>query len=98
MQMTVYEMTQMMVARGGQSTSKDELIVVRHADTGEISIRSIGEFCHTYVPGEGTHILHDTSLETLSLNKQTGSLEWKPITGVYVHKPASPLKRVTVWS
>ena len=98
MQMFVYEMTQMMVARGGQSLSKDELIVVRHADTGEISIRPIGEFCHTYVPGEGTHILHDTSLETLSLNKQTGSLEWKPITGVYVHKPASPLKRVTVWS
>ena len=93
MQMFVYEMTQMLVARGGQSLQFDEILVVKD-QTGTISLVKIGEFCHRYQSNEGAYVFNEYEkiYETLSLNRETGGLEWKPINGVYVHKPHSQLK------
>ena len=86
MQMFVYEMMQMMCARGGQSTSYAEPLVIRCK--GIVSIIPIGEVCHTYLDTPGAKEVCDGT-EILSLNKVTGDVEWKPLTAVHVHIPAS---------
>jgi anaerobic ribonucleoside-triphosphate reductase len=86
MQMFVYEMMQMMCARGGQSTSYAEPLVIRYK--GIVSIIPIGKVCHTYLDTPGAKEVCDGT-EILSLNKVTGDVEWKPLTAVHVHIPAS---------
>lgn len=92
MQMLIYEMTQMLVSRGGQSLAGKELLVIKH--NGKISLIQIDEFCHKYIRREGAYVFNndDKTYETLSLNRGTGELEWKKINGVFVHKPRSQLK------
>jgi anaerobic ribonucleoside-triphosphate reductase len=92
MQMFIYEMTQMLVARGGQSLNKNSLLVIKVNDN--ILLKPIGEFCHEYLKTEGTKIFkeNEKNYETLSLNRKSGKLEWKKINGVYIHKPKSQLK------
>lgn len=98
MQMMVYELTQMMVARGGQSCRKNTLVLVKNTKNKMIEVLEIGKFCHKFVAGEGSKKFEKPEYLTLSLNKKTGDIEWKPITGVYVHKPATQLKEVSIWS
>ena len=98
MQMMVYELTQMMVARGGQSCHKNTLVLVKNTKNKMIEVLEIGKFCHKFVAGEGSKKFEKPEYLTLSLNKKTGDIEWKPITGVYVHKPATQLKKVSIWS
>ncbi len=95
MQMLVYELTQMLVARGGQSTRFEEILVIKDSNDN-ISLIQIGEFCHKYISKEGTYVFNNSEkiYETLSLNRKTGDLEWKPINGVYIHKPHSQLKEI----
>lgn len=95
MQMLVYELTQMLVARGGQSTRFEEILVIKDGNDN-ISLIQMGEFCHKYISKEGTYVFNNSEkiYETLSLNRKTGDLEWKPINGVYIHKPHSQLKEI----
>ena len=97
MQMFVYEMTQMLVARGGQSLRYDEILIIKD-ENDVISLQKIGCFCHKYIDGEGSHIFKPElkKCKTLSLNKETGELEWKFINGVYVHKPHTQLKETKI--
>jgi ribonucleoside-triphosphate reductase len=96
MQELCYELTQMLVARGGQSTRFDEVLVIK--DDNNISLIKIGEFCHKYLSEDGTYIFDgdEKKYEILSLNRKTGTLEWKKINGVYVHKSESQLKETTL--
>jgi len=86
-QMFVYEMGQMVVARGAQSLDHNSLIVLR--ENMEIKIQKIGEFCHKFIEEDGNKDISNLEIETLSLNKQNGNLEWKPITDVFIHLPKS---------
>lgn len=90
----IFEMNQLYVARGGQSVSYDAPLVIK-TEKG-VEVVEIGEFCHRYLDSDGTFMLPDEKAETLSLNRETGELEWKPVTGVYVHRPASKLHEVTL--
>jgi len=91
MQMVVYELTQVLVARGGQSCAYDTTILLR--DKNGIRPRMIGSFCHEYLSHEG-HIRIPKEIEALSLNRNTKKLEWKPVTNVYIHVPKEGLKIV----
>ncbi len=95
-QILVYEFAQQAVARGGQSARGDTPILIRQSDTKHIEIITIGEFCHSFLEGEGKKVFteDEKKYETLSLNRKTGKLEWKSINGVYVHIPATKLKEV----
>ena len=44
MQMMVYELTQMMVARGGQSCHKNTLVLVKNTKNKMIEVLEIGNF------------------------------------------------------
>ena len=96
MQMLVYEFTQMMVARGGQSQSKSTVFFIKKSNI--IKLITMGDFCHQYLNKDGQFIFNNEDIETLSLNKITGKLEWKPITGVYIHKPHSQIKKIRLYA
>jgi len=85
MQMFVYEMMQMMCARGGQSLTYNEPLVTRK--NGIVNIMSIGEYCHKYIDRPGEKSVSSDCTETLSLNRETGEIEWKPVTAVHIHVP-----------
>lgn len=89
MQMFVYEMMQMMCARGGQSLGYDTLLVLKKDNN--IMIRKIGDLCSSYLQGEGKLEIVDEGYEALSLNKLTGNIEWKPVTAVHTHIPKSDI-------
>jgi anaerobic ribonucleoside-triphosphate reductase len=89
MQMFVYELTQMTVARGGQSLSYNSLLCIKENNT--VDIIKIGDFCLRFIKTTGRHEFKDLKYETLSLDRNLGRLEWKPITGIYVHEPNTDL-------
>jgi anaerobic ribonucleoside-triphosphate reductase len=93
MQMFVYEMMQMMCARGGQSLSYAEPLITRL--NGVVNIVPIGEICHTHLNAPGSmKVQNDT--EILSLNRGTGAVEWKPLTAVHIHIPATDLVKTAL--
>ncbi len=93
MQMFVYEMMQMMCARGGQSLVYEEYIVIRRH--GIVSRIQIGELCSQYTVCIGNKEVSDGT-EILSLNKNTHTVEWKPLTAVHRHVPASKIVKTTL--
>jgi len=93
MQMFVYEMMQMMCARGGQSLAYEECLVIRRR--GVVSRVQIGELCSQYTVYTGSKKVSDGT-EILSLNKKTHSVEWKPLTAVHRHAPASKTVKTTL--
>jgi anaerobic ribonucleoside-triphosphate reductase len=93
MQMFVYEMMQMMCARGGQSLVYEERIVIRR--NGIVSKIQIGELCSQYTVCIGNREVSDGT-EILSLNKKTHRVEWKLLTAVHRHVPASKIVKTTL--
>lgn len=87
----VYELNQQYVARGGQSLGYDSPLVLRK--DSNIEITSIGDFCHRYLNDDGI-VEIPSGYETPSLNRETGKIEWKPVTGVAVHVPATKIVSV----
>ena len=94
MQTFIYEMNQMLVARGGQSLSENELIVLQ--EDGVIRTETIGAFCKRYRSVVGSTTIHDKTILTPSVNRTTGRVEWKQVTGVTIHKPATKMMRTTL--
>ncbi len=95
MQMFVYEMMQMMCARGGQSASGESPLCIRNKKTGSIQVVTIGELCHKYLSCEGA-VSIPPEYETPSLNRTTGEVEWKLVTAVHVHIPSTKLMKTTL--
>jgi anaerobic ribonucleoside-triphosphate reductase len=93
MQMFVYEMMQMYVARGGQSLCFDEPIITRRGSI--VGLVPIGELCHKHLQSAGSVSVNDGT-EVMSLNRSTGEFEWKPLTAVHIHEPASQVVRTTL--
>ncbi len=100
-QMFVYEMSQMYVARGGQSLGKNELIYV--VENGECKVVEIGKFiddlmnkhCDSVITKGDTEILYlDKDVYTISVNTKTGKAELKRIYAVSRHKPRGKVYRV----
>ncbi len=72
------------------SLSYDQWIILRFE--GMISLYKIGEFCNRYRKTPGHKLIKGTSIETLSFNRMTGKLEWKPVTAVHVNRIETDLK------
>lgn len=103
MQMFIYEMNQMYVARGGQSLVKDELIFVK--DDEGLRICKIGnlvdEFMEKYkdnviIKGDTEIIYLDgkDELYTISVNVNTGKAEFKRVYALSRHKPHNKIYKV----
>ena len=103
MQMFIYEMNQMYVARGGQSLVKDELIFVK--DNRGLKVCKIGElvdeFMEKYkddiiIKGDTELIYLDEKEElyTISVNVNTGKAEFKRIYALSRHKPHNKIYKV----
>ncbi len=103
MQMFIYELNQMYVARGGQSLAEDELIFIKEGD--KLKVCKIGkitdEFMEKYkdkviISGD-TEILYldgIADIYTISVNTKTGKAEFKKIYALSRHKPRGKLYKV----
>ena len=94
MQRYIYEMNQMLVARGGQSLAEQEKIILR--ENGEVRNESIGAFCKRFQASVGARSLENIYIETPSVNRIPGKVEWKRVTAVHVHSPASRMARTVL--
>ena len=103
MQMFIYEMNQMYVARGGQSLVNDELIFVK--DNEGLRIYKIGELVDEFMEKYNDNIIikGDTELiyldekeelYTTSVNVNTGKAEFKRVYALSRHKPHNKIYKV----
>lgn len=88
-QILVFEFAQQAISRGGQSLGYDSPLILKDTEADTIRIIPIGQLYEEYDEG----LWKDTYL-TPSLNRETGKIEWKPVTGVIEHEPASPLHKI----
>jgi anaerobic ribonucleoside-triphosphate reductase len=104
MQMFVYEMTQMYVARGNQSLGHDELIFVH--DKNGLKIHEIGtyidnimeEYKETIITQGNTELIYLNDINdvyTISVNIETGKSELKRIYALSRHKPNGKLFKIS---
>lgn len=91
-QILVFEFAQQAISRGGQSLGYDSPLVLKDTRTDSIRIVPIGRLYEEYAEG-----LWSDSYTTPSLNKETGVIEWKPVTGVVEHEPASDLHKLSLY-
>ncbi len=100
-QMFIYEMSQMYVARGGQSLGKDELIYV--IEDGKCKVVEIGKFIDDLMEkysddvitsGDTEIIYLDNEIYTISVNTKTGKAEIKRVYAVSRHKPRGKVYRI----
>ncbi len=99
-QMFVYEMSQMYVARGGQSLGKDELVYV--IENGKCRVVEIGKFIDELIENSNnvirrgdTEIVYlDRDIYTISVNTKTGRAELKRVYAVSRHKPRGKVYRI----
>ncbi|ADC70008.1 anaerobic ribonucleoside-triphosphate reductase [Methanocaldococcus sp. FS406-22] len=103
MQMFIYELNQMYVARGGQSLSKDELIFIKEGDS--LKVCKIGEFIDEFMEKYADEIVVDGDTEilyldntaevyTISVNVKTGKAEFKRVYAISRHKPRGKVYKV----
>ncbi|RLI84298.1 MAG: anaerobic ribonucleoside-triphosphate reductase [Archaeoglobales archaeon] len=100
-QMFIYEMSQMYVARGGQSLGKDELIYI--IEDGECKVIEIGRFVDELMEKHSDSVISKGDTEilylnkdfyTISVNTKTGKTELKRVYAVSRHKPRGKVYRV----
>ncbi|MDK2987189.1 MAG: hypothetical protein PWQ47_327 [Methanothermococcus sp.] len=103
MQMFIYEMNQMYVARGGQSLVKDELIFIK--DNEKLKVCKIGEYIDEVMEkyNEKITVNGDTEIlyldekdevYTISVNTNTGKAEFKRVYALSRHKPYNKIYKV----
>ena len=103
MQMFIYELNQMYVARGGQSLSKNELIFIKEGDS--LKVCKIGEFIDEFMEKYADEIVVDGDTEilyldniaevyTISVNVKTGKAEFKRVYAISRHKPRGKVYKV----
>ena len=96
-QILVFEFSQQAVARGGQSLGYNERIIVYDSICNSIFTPTIGEFVEDYlIYAEDDQGEIADGCFTPSLNRESGMVEWKPITHVFRHSPSTPIKKVTL--
>ena len=100
-QMFIYEMSQMYVARGGQSLGKDELIYI--IENGKCNVVEIGRFIDelmekhsdAVIVNGDTEILYlDKEIYTISVNTKTGKAEIRKVYAISRHKPRRKVYRI----
>ncbi len=100
-QMFIYEMSQMYVARGGQSLGKDELIYI--IENGKCNVVEIGRFVDelmekhsdAVIVNGDTEILYlDKEIYTISVNTKTGKAEIRKVYAISRHKPRGKVYRI----
>ncbi|CAB3287662.1 Ribonucleotide reductase of class III (anaerobic), large subunit [Methanocaldococcus lauensis] len=103
MQMFIYELNQMYVARGGQSLAKDELIFIKEGD--KLKVCKIGEIIDEFMEKHKDKIMMNGDTEilyldgiadiyTISVNIKTGKAEFKKVYALSRHKPIGKLYKV----
>ncbi|WP_456374444.1 anaerobic ribonucleoside-triphosphate reductase, partial [Methanocaldococcus sp.] len=103
MQMFIYELNQMYVARGGQSLAKDELIFIKEGD--KLKVCKIGEIIDEFMEKHKDKIIMNGDTEilyldgiadiyTISVNIETGKAEFKKVYALSRHKPIGKLYKV----
>ncbi|XRO76385.1 anaerobic ribonucleoside-triphosphate reductase [Methanocaldococcus sp. 10A] len=103
MQMFIYELNQMYVARGGQSLAKDELIFIKEGD--KLKVCKIGEIIDEFMEKHKDKIIMNGDTEilyldgiadiyTISVNIETGQAEFKKVYALSRHKPRGKLYKV----
>ncbi|MCQ6253495.1 anaerobic ribonucleoside-triphosphate reductase [Methanocaldococcus sp.] len=103
MQMFIYELNQMYVARGGQSLAEDELIFIKERDKlkvckiGEIIDEFMEKYKDKVIISGDTEILYldgIADIYTISVNIKTGKAEFKKVYALSRHKPRGKLYKV----
>ena len=84
----IFQASQNAFTRGGQSVKGDERLIIHDSQDNSIIYPTIKEFHEK--------LFEKNRFLTLSLNKETGKTEWKPVYGSVCHERKDKLMKVTL--